>query len=101
MRRSFPVALAVTLALVLAAPALAQMEGGGTTTTTATPELISESGAVEPAVPAPPPEKPDTEQPWTARFIIPTVVAVSILLILGLIWYYVFRIANRYRVVRS
>ena len=93
------VALAVTAMLAVTAPALAT-EGSTeeeTTTTTVAEEPQFENG--EPAVVIPPAEEAEEDQPWTSRFIYPTIVIGTILLIVGIAWAYNRRIRHRYNVV--
>jgi hypothetical protein len=47
----------------------------------------------------PPAGSVEDEQPWTARFIYPTIVLVTIILIVGLVLGYNRSIRNRYVVV--
>jgi hypothetical protein len=90
--------LAVMAVLIVALPALAT-EGTTEedTTTTIAPEPVFENG--EPAVVIPPVEPAEDEQPWTARFIYPTIVVVTILLVVGLAIGYNRSIRHRYVVV--
>lgn len=92
-------ALAATFIFALTVPALATEESPGddTTATTAVPEQISEGEG--PAVEAPPADEAAVEQPWTARFIYPVIVLVTILLLVGLIIGYNRSIRGRYHVV--
>ncbi len=53
---------------------------------------------VQPAVEAPPVTAEDTEQPWTARFLAPTVVAIGVLSVLAAAGYYLVRVRGRYTV---
>ncbi len=102
MKRSRPylvACLAVLAVVVLALPVLATE---GTTeeepvTTTIAQEPVFENG--EPAIVVPPAEATEEEQPWTARFIYPTLVLVTVLLIAGLIVGYNRSIRHRYVVV--
>ena len=88
----------VAMALpVFATEGATEDEGTETTETTVAPEPIFENG--EPAVVIPPPEEAEDAQPWTSRFIYPTLVAVTILLVIGLIIGYNHSIRNRYTVV--
>ncbi len=93
--RAIALAVIAVLVLAVAAPALAQEEGGdgtgGETTTT-----IDSGGA---AVPQPVPDEGNTEDPWTARFLPATIVALTVLVIGGAFSYYFFRIRGRYDVV--
>ncbi|HSJ71128.1 MAG TPA: hypothetical protein VLA29_05705 [Acidimicrobiia bacterium] len=102
MNRSRPylVACLALLAVVIVALPAAATEGTTeeeTVTTTIAPEPVFENG--EPAVVVPPVEAAEDEQPWTARFIYPTIVVVTILLIVGLAIGYNRSIRNRYVVV--
>jgi hypothetical protein len=91
---SFIVAMALP---VLATEGATEDEGTETTETTVAPEPIFENG--EPAVVIPPTEEAEDAQPWTSRFIYPTLVAVTILLVVGLVIGYNHSIRNRYTVV--
>lgn len=90
-------ALMSTLMLAIALPAFATQDSteGESTETTVT----AEHDHLAPAVPAPPPEEVDEEQPWTARFIYPTIVAVTVILLIGLAIGYNRSIKKRYTVV--
>ena len=56
--------------------------------------------AAEPAVEVPDAEGEDEEDPWTARFLAPAVVAIAVLTVGASLAYYVVRIRGRYRVVQ-
>lgn len=56
--------------------------------------------AAEPAVEVPEAEGEDEEDPWTARFLAPAVVAIAVLTVGASLAYYVVRIRGRYRVVQ-
>jgi len=86
--------LGVALARQAAAFTEAGTEGEDSTTTT----TVGESG-VAPAVPAPPAEEEDEEQPWTARFLAPTVLALGVVGLVAATSFYAVRIRGRYRVV--
>jgi len=92
-------ALALMFVFVLSVPALATEESteGDTTATSVAPVQISEGES--PAVEAPPPDESVVEQPWTARYIYPTIVIVTLLLIVGVVIAYNRGIRSRYRVV--
>lgn len=51
-----------------------------------------------PAVEAPPPAADEPEQPWTARFLAPTVMLLGGLALGGSVLYYAVRIRGRYTV---
>jgi putative copper export protein len=89
-------ALAAVLLVALASPSFATVDENEvedvTTTTVEAP--VFEDG--EPAIVIPPIEEAEEEQPWTARFIYPTIVIGTLLLIVGLIWAYNRRIRHRY-----
>lgn len=93
------VTLAATFIFALTVPAVATEEPAeeDTTATTAVPVQISEGES--PAVEAPPPDDSVVEQPWTARYIYPTIVIVTLILIVGVIIGYNRSIRGRYRVV--
>lgn len=92
--------VAVTI-LAFAAPAIAQ----------ATALQDSEEGEQVPAEPADSDFVPaevaeevaeeEVDQPWTARYLIPSFIVVTILLIGGIVLYYFIAIKNRYDVVQS
>lgn len=88
-----------TLVVLVVATAASATEGTEeeTTTTTVAEEPVFEDG--EPAVVIPPIEEAEEEQPWTSRFLYPTIVVGTILLIVGLIIGYNHSIRNRYEVV--
>ena len=87
-RRLLVLFLALALTLVVAAPVWAS-EGSteeDTTETTVAPEPVFENG--EPALIIPPPQEEEEEQPWTARFLYPLIVVLTIILLSVLaIWY--------------
>ena len=58
-----------------------------------------EGSGVVPAEEAPAGEEESTDQPWTTRFLAPTVLAIGILTLVGAILWYAFRIRGRYEVV--
>jgi hypothetical protein len=65
-------------------------------------EPASESGdegGITPAEEAPPESEEDEEQPWTARYLAPTVVALGVITSLAAALYYGLRIRGRYQVV--
>lgn len=99
INRLILLAVAVLFVMAITAPAMATEESTGddTTETTVAPELIFEGEG--PAVVVPPAEEAEVEQPWTARFIYPVIVLVTILLIIGLGVGYNRSIRTRYRVV--
>ncbi len=90
--------LVVVALLAMAAPALATAESEPEEVTTTTVEDPFADGDA-PAVVIPPPEEAEDDQPWTSRFIYPTIVIGTILLIIGLIIGYNHSIRNRYKVV--
>jgi hypothetical protein len=91
--------LIAVLFMVVTSPVHATEDSTETevTETTVVPVQISEGEG--PAVEVPPVVIEVPEQPWTARFIYPAIVVVTILLILGLIIGYNHKIRNRYQVV--
>lgn len=54
--------------------------------------------AAEPAVEAPPEAEEEEEQPWTQRYLAPTVLLLGVVALGGSLLYYGLRIRGRYRV---
>jgi hypothetical protein len=96
MRRLIIIGLgAAVLVSLVAVPALGAEEGGeseGPAVTTTT------SGA---AVDLPPEDAEAEEQPWTARFIYPGLIALTALSIVVIVIYWLLAIKNKYHVVES
>jgi hypothetical protein len=93
-------AIVAILILAVAAPAFAtestgESGGGATTETTLAPAPEGD----QPAVVIPPVVIEIEEQPWTARFIYPTIAVVTVLLIAGVAIGYNRRIRKKYQVV--
>ena len=102
IQRVVLVALMAILVLSVAAPAHAADDGEGTeadTTDATTAEAVPISTGGEPAVLLPPAEFEATEQPWTARFLIPLLVVTAIALVVGVAVAYNRTIRHRYKVV--
>lgn len=103
MKRVVLLAIAAAFVFALAGPAYAtestdDSEGGtGTTDTTVVSEPVFEDG--EPAIVIPPGEIEVEEQPWTARFLYPSIVIGTAILLIGLIFGYNRSIRHRYKVV--
>jgi hypothetical protein len=91
--------LIAVLAMVVASPVLATEDSTEveTTETTVAPEQISEGEG--PAVEAPADAVEVPEQPWTARFIYPAIVVITIVLIIGIAIGYNRNIRKRYQVI--
>jgi hypothetical protein len=99
-RRLWFLALIAVTMLAFAAPVIAQ-----------TALQDSEEGELVPAEPADSDLAPaevaeevaeeEADQPWTARYLIPSFIVVTILLIGGIVLYYFIAIKNRYNVVQS
>ena len=91
--------LMAVLVMAVASPVLATEDSseGETTETTVVPEQISEGEG--PAVEAPEAAVEEPEQPWTARFIYPVLLVITILLIAWIAIAYNHKIRNRYEVV--
>lgn len=98
-RRLIVLFLVLGLGLIAAVPAAAT-EGSteeDTTETTVAPEPVFENG--EPAVIIPPTEEVEEDQPWTARFLYPLIVVLTIVLIIALAIWYNRNIRRKYEVV--
>jgi len=101
MRHRIVALLALGL-LTLAVPALGQTTPAETTETTAAGPTTTGAAAVgyEPAVVAETPAPEATVQPWTVRFLIPTLLAlVTIVLFSTAVRYFTNVVRTRYRVV--
>ncbi len=99
--RALTLMLAMLMLLVIAVPALAT-EGSTeteeeTTETTVAPEPVFEDG--EPALIIPPEQEEEEEQPWTSRYLYPTIVVLTIILLIGLGIWYNRNIRRKYEVV--
>ena len=93
-------ALVALLVMGLTVPAMATESSEPeeeTTDTTVAPEPVFENG--EPVLIIPPETIEEEEQPWTSRFIYPTLVAVTILLLIGLGIWYNRNIRRKYEVI--
>lgn len=102
-RRMLMLATLAVLMVLVGAPALAA--DGGLVLATAEAEDEGEEVFDEPMTDVVPaveadrsPAEPD-EQPWTSRFLVPTVLAVGALGVLAAFLFYVVRVRGRYRVV--
>lgn len=92
----------VMLALmILSAPFAAAADGAVllATAETETEVVPAEVSDVTPAVEAEAGEAEDEEQPWTARYLAPTVLAIGVLGLVAAALVYAARIRGRYRVV--
>jgi len=94
------IVLATLVLVANAVPALATESESEpepeTTETTLAPEPVFENG--EPAIIIPPVEEEIVDQPWTSRFIYPTIVAVTVLLLIFLAIWYNRNIRRKYEV---
>ena len=96
--------LAVALGTVVVA--LASLPLGATTTTeagteTATTEATTPAVILEPAVPIDTTPAPVTNPDWTYRFFIPTLLVLTVLVVIVTVIQYFTRVVrNRYRIVR-
>jgi hypothetical protein len=90
--------LIAVLVMVVASPALATEDSTEveTTETTVAPEQFSEGEG--PAIEAPVAEAETPEQPWTARFVYPLIMVITIILIVALAIGYNRSIRKRYHV---
>jgi hypothetical protein len=99
IRRLALLSLIAVLFMVAASPAHATEDSTETEVTESTVAPVQISQGEGPAVEVPPVVIEVPEQPWTARFIYPAIVVITILLILALIIGYNHKIRNRYQVV--
>jgi hypothetical protein len=99
--------LLLTAGIVLTLPtvALASADGSVILATEepsdeeAPPEEPTFEEGQEPAVIAPPASEQETEQPWTSRFLAPTLLLMGLIALVGAIAYYGVRVRSRYEVV--
>ncbi len=98
LHRITVIALVSVLLTAIALPAFAASDTPAAETTDTT--VIDNHENLKPAVPAPPPDVVDEEQPWTVRFIYPTIAIVTVLLLVGLVIGYNRSVRSRYTVVR-
>jgi hypothetical protein len=90
--------LALTAVMGLALPALAQEEA--TTTTAPAGATTAPVEDIEPAVPIVPAEETPTLADWTYRYLIPTGLALAVLVIvITSIRYFTNVVRKRYRIV--
>ena len=99
IHRLVVLSLIAVLFMVVVSPAHATEDSTETEVTESTVAPVQISEGEGPAVEVPPGVIEVPAQPWTARFIYPTIVVITILLILGLIIAYNHKIRNRYEVV--
>ena len=100
MKRPLTLVLIAVFTLALASPAFATESSGEEEPTTET--TVAEEpdfGGTPPAVVIPPADAEEEEQPWTARFIYPTIVIITILLVIGTAVMYNRSVRKRYKVV--
>jgi hypothetical protein len=62
--------------------------------------VFAQEDAPQPAVVVSEASGEAEEQPWTFRFLVPTVVAIAVLAVGATLAAYAFRVRGRYRVVR-
>ncbi len=91
------IAMLVLLILAMSAPALGTESSDETTETTVTTTPSFQGDP--PAVVAPPVVIEVEQQPWTARFIYPTLGVVTVILIAGIAIGYNRKIRKKYQVV--
>lgn len=89
--------LTVTLlaGLILVLPATAMGWQGEESEDAETAPVSVDSGA---AVDVPPIETSEAQEPWTSRFLIPTILALTVVVIGGVVVYYLVGIKGRYSV---
>ncbi len=99
MHRIVVVTLISVFVLAGAFPAFGASDTPVAETTDTT--VIDNHENLKPAVPAPPPDVVDEEQPWTVRFIYPAITIVTVLLLVGLVIGYNRSVRSRYTVVNE
>lgn len=97
LRVLLPLALIVTVAFAAAGIAAAQEEGEVAETTETT---VGFPEGREPAVQIAEAGEAESDPAWTFRYLVPTLLALTGLLLLALFVWYLLGIKGRYRVVR-
>jgi len=96
MTRSLRILIATLVAgLIFLLPAIAvgsQDEESGDAE--ATPISVDSGAAID----VPPVDPPETANPWTSRYLIPTILALTVVVIGGVVVYYLVAIKGRYAV---
>ena len=96
MTRSFRLLIAALLAgLIVLLPAIAVGQEGEEGDEVEVAPTSVDSGAAIEIPPIDPIEAPD---PWTTRFLIPTILALTVVVIGGVVVYYLVAIKGRYKV---
>ena len=97
MTRSLRLLIATLLAgLILLLPAIAMGAQGEESDEAEVAPITVDSGA---AVDVPPIEPAEAPDPWTTRYLIPTILALTVVVVGGVIVYYLVAIKGRYAVV--
>jgi hypothetical protein len=96
MTRSFRLLIAALLAgLIFLLPALAMGWEGEESEEAEVAPISVDSGA---AIDIPPVDPIEAADPWTTRYLIPTILALTVVVIGGVILYYLVAIKGRYSV---
>jgi len=96
MTRSLRVLIAALLAgAVLLIPAVASAEDAEEAETVEVAPISVESGA---AIDVPPVELVEETPPWTTRYLLPLTLTLTVVVVGGLVIYYLFGIKARYTV---
>jgi hypothetical protein len=96
MKQSFDNVLRAVFLLLLFVPTPLAVVG----TTPAEADSPAQIVAADPAVLIPEQEEEADDDPWTARFLGPAVVAIAVIGVGATVSYYVVSIRGRYRVVQ-
>ncbi|CAN5859072.1 hypothetical protein BH23ACT5_BH23ACT5_11350 [soil metagenome] len=101
LRRLLPLAaLTAVLALAAALPALATDAPDDTAPLTTTPESGEVGMVSPPAVTVPPPPPPLGPDDWTYRYLIPTLLALAVVVVvMTTVQYFTQVVRKRYKVV--
>lgn len=101
-RRSLAVLASAVVVLLLALPSFAAEEPATEDTVTESTVVEEQSGVVDvaPAVTVPPAAEDDATEDWTYRYLIPTLLALAIVVVVATTIQYFMRVVrNRYKVV--
>ena len=99
VRRLVATCLIVVATLSISAPVLATEETTDTAATESTVASIEDAG-VTPAVTVPPVEADTGPDDWTYRFLIPTLIALAVIVVIATtVQYFIQVVRKRYKVV--
>lgn len=100
LRRLAPLVALVLLFIALPSLAVDEPTGDTTTETTITPETETDAEVAPPAVTVPPTAADEETPDWTYRYLVPTLIALAVLVVvITTVQYFVRVVRSRYKVV--